>query len=144
MNKYLNTGLAILLVSLAMSINIVYAEAPKDIGVEIIRVPSEMDLVDFYADKWGVSRSTLHKTVKCESGYNPNAKNLTDKHKFSTGSFGISQFSRETLATYSKQIGIENADPMNPRDSLDTMAYMFSINQAGHWSCYKRLSTPSH
>ncbi len=55
------------------------AEYVEDLHVIPTSIP---ELVDFYADKHGVSRSLAHHIVKRESSYNPNAlgdMNLTCK-----------------------------------------------------------------
>ena len=94
-------------------------------------------LVDFYADKWGVSRVEMKTTVKCESGYNPKAYNGNDIHKLSVGSLGMCQFSNETFLYYAKKMGrTDYSNPYDPNEALDVMAYMFSIGQQRHWSCW--------
>ncbi len=93
-------------------------------------------LVDFYADKWGVSRVEMRTVVNCESGYNPKAFNGNDIHKLSVGSLGIAQFSNETFLHYAKQMGKDYSNPYNPDEALDVMAFMFSKNQKRHWTCW--------
>lgn len=104
-------------------------------GLEAIKA-----LIDYYADKHGVSRETMHKVVKCESSYNPNAVNWQDSHKLSQGSHGVAQFSKQTFEQYSKQMGKSHYDdPYNPEQALDVMGFMLSINQGKHWTCYRNL-----
>ena len=97
------------------------------------------ELVDFYADKWNVSKHEMHTTVKCESGYNPKAFNGKDVHKFSVGSLGIAQFSQQTFEHYAEKMGKEYSNPYNPDEALDVMGYMFSINQKRHWTCWVKF-----
>lgn len=115
-----------------------YIAPPVDDLIPVEEVELTMpQLVDFYADKWGVSRNEMQVTVKCESGYNPNAFNGNDVHKLSVGSLGIAQFSNETFLHYAKQMGkSEYSNPYNPDEALDVMAFMFSKNQKRHWSCW--------
>lgn len=100
---------------------------------------STQELVDFYADKWEVPREDLHTVVKCESSYRADAVNMQDSHKLSNGSWGISQFSKETFAQYAKEMGREYTNPMNPREALDVMGYMFSKGKQKHWSCARLI-----
>lgn len=96
------------------------------------------ELVDFYAEKHGVDKTIMNKTVKCESSYNPNAVNWSDSHKLSKGSHGIAQFSQQTFEQYAKAMGETYTDPYNPREALDVMGYMISKGQGHHWTCYAK------
>lgn len=101
------------------------------------------DIVNFIevtSSKYGVNSETVFRVIQCESQFNPKAVNWADNHKLSKGSHGIAQFSRETFNHYSKQSGIEHGDPYNPKDALETMIYMFSIGQQGHWTCYRKTN----
>lgn len=97
------------------------------------------ELVDFYADKHGVDKTIMQKTIKCESNYNPKAVNWSDSHKLSKGSHGIAQFSQETFNAYAKKMGETYTDPYNPREALDVMGYMIAHKQGGHWTCFRAL-----
>jgi soluble lytic murein transglycosylase-like protein len=96
-------------------------------------------LISQYSKKYGVSERQMLGTINCESGFNSKAVNWNDHHALSNGSHGIGQFSRETFTNYSKQIGILNGDPYNPKQAIETMSFMFSLKQQGQWSCWKQL-----
>jgi len=119
-----------------------YIAEPID---DIITVQQEEltmpQLVEIYADKWGVNADELKNTVKCESGFNPNAYNGNDVHKYSVGSLGIAQFSQQTFEHYARKMGKEYSNPYNPDEALDVMAYMFSLGESGkkHWSCWSKF-----
>ncbi|MGV8131681.1 MAG: transglycosylase SLT domain-containing protein [Candidatus Pacearchaeota archaeon] len=127
---------AILLTSIPQTIE--YKNPEPAPVLEVIPEKTPYELVDFYADKWGIDKELLHKVVKCESSYRPDAVNWSDSHKLSEGSHGIAQFSKETFKHYGKDIGLENGDPYNPSEALDVMGYMISIGQGKHWTCYRK------
>jgi soluble lytic murein transglycosylase-like protein len=96
------------------------------------------ELVNKYADKHGLSRQVLHKVISCESGYNHKAVNWSDSHKLSQGSHGAAQFSKETFAQFSKQMGAEYSDPYHPDQALDVAAWAISKGYGRHWTCYRK------
>ena len=147
MSNLLRIGVVVLILILLLSLHKATAESPnkKIVGesVEIVDATEYMTVregVDFYADKWGVSRKVMHFVVKCESDYNPKAYNGNDKHKNSVGSHGAGQYAKETFDTFSKEMGLENGDPYNPNHALDVMGYMLSKGLGRHWSCFNRIN----
>jgi Transglycosylase SLT domain len=106
--------------------------------VQEVKELTVKEKVDLYADKYHVSRSEMHATINCESGYKQSAFNKTDPHG---GAIGIGQFLRPTFDRYSKMAGIENADIHNIDHQLETMAYMFSLGKSGkdQWTCHRNL-----
>ncbi len=96
-------------------------------------------IIRSYALEYGVSEEIMNKVIACESSYNPKAYNGKDNHAKSIGSHGIAQFSRETFAYYSKEAGIEDGDPYDEDAAIETLAYMLSIGQGRHWTCFRRL-----
>lgn len=112
----------------------VSAEAP----VRTLDQYTPRELVAYYAKEYNVSESQMVTVIKCESGFNVKAVNWKDSHKLSKGSHGISQFSKQTIEMYGKQIGLENPDPYNPNDAIRVMAYMFSKGEQSQWSCYSK------
>lgn len=109
---------------------------PKEVILSELTMPQ---LVDYYADKHGVNKSTMNSVVKCESGYNPKAVNWSDSHKLSKGSHGIAQFSQQTFEQYAKAMGETYTDPYNPEEALDVMGYMLANGQGRHWTCFRAL-----
>ena len=106
----------------------------KDFTVDEIK-----SMVDYYADKHGLSRNILHKVISCESQYNENAVNWNDSHKLSKGSHGVGQFSKETFIGFAKQMGkSEYTDPYNPKQALDVASWAISKGYGYHWSCYSK------
>lgn len=128
--------LSLMVIANIPSTTIYIAPPQEDITPLPVIELSMPELVDKYADKWGVSREEMNVTVKCESGYNPKAYNGNDVHKLSVGSLGIAQFSNETFLHYAKKMGKDYSNPYNPDEALDVMAYMFSIGQKRPWSCW--------
>ena len=116
------------------SMSTVSAEAP----VRTLDQYTPRERVAYYAKEYNVSESQMITVIKCESGFNVNAVNWQDSHKLSKGSHGISQFSKQTIEMYGKQIGLENPDPYNPNDAIRVMAYMWSKNQQRQWTCFSK------
>ena len=107
MNKKLIALLLIFpLLSVSLFIGKVNAEAPTENMVERTEwtVEEVKSMVDYYADKYELSRQVLHKVISCESQYNEKAVNWRDSHRLSKGSHGVAQFSKETFLGFAKQI----------------------------------------
>ena len=129
------------LLSISLFLGKVSAEAPIDPPKEIKTswtIEEVKVMVDYYADMHGVSRTTMHKVVKCESGYNYKAVNMQDSHKLSQGSHGVAQFSRETFIGFAKQMHKYYTDPYNPEQALDVAAWAISKGYGNHWSCFRK------
>jgi hypothetical protein len=94
------------------------AAAPSDIEA-IIRAA---------AAKWGADPTQLLRVAWCESRYNPNAYNAS-------GASGLFQFMPRTWAANSVRAGYGGASAFDPTASANTAAFMFSIGQAGQWTC---------
>lgn len=117
------------------------APPPVDVAiaapiVEEVKELTVEEKVDFWANEYGVSAEEMHRTINCESSYVETAHNKSDPHG---GAIGIGQFLTPTFRAYSKEAGIEDADIWNTDHQLQTMAYMFSINQARQWTCARKL-----
>jgi len=96
-------------------------------------------MVDKYAEMYEVNASEMKAVIMCESSWNPDAVNWQDSHKESEGSHGIAQYSRQTIAFYGGKIGMADADPYNPEEAIQVMAYMFSKNKETQWSCWSKI-----
>jgi len=86
--------------------------------------------IDRFAGQYGVSPHVLRHIALCESGFNPNAKNL------SYG--GLYQFSPNTWIKYRQLLGEETSPDLrfNAEEAVQTAAYVLSLNQAYIWpSC---------
>jgi hypothetical protein len=94
------------------------AAAPADIEA-IIRAA---------AARWGADPTQLLRVAWCESRYNPSAYNAS-------GASGLFQFMPRTWAANSVRAGYGGASVWDPVASANTAAYMFSIGQAGQWTC---------
>jgi hypothetical protein len=94
------------------------AAAPGDIEA-IIRTA---------AARWGADPTQLLRVAWCESRYNPLAQNAS-------GASGLFQFMPRTWAANSIRAGYGGASVFDAVASANTAAYMFSIGQAGQWSC---------
>jgi len=128
------------LLSVSLFFGKVNAEAPIDYlpeeKAEIALQKVEKDswtvnevklLVDYYADKHGLSRQVLHKVVNCESSYNYKA--VGDGGK----SFGLSQIHNPShpSITYKQSI--------DPNFALDFMASNIAKGKGKMWTCWRQL-----
>lgn len=137
--KYIALLLIFPLLSVSLFIGKVNAEAPVPEVKTEWSVQEVKTLVDYYADKHGLSRQVLHKVISCESQYNYNAVNWKDSHRLSKGSHGVSQFSRETFLGFAKQMDKDYTDPYNPEQALDVMSWAISKGYGNHWTCWRQL-----
>ena len=127
--KYIALLLIFPLLSVSLFIGKVNAEAPTEKMVEKTEwtVQEVKDLVDYYADKHGLSRQVLHKVVNCESSYNYKA--VGDGGK----SFGLSQIHKPSHPT------ITYEESTNPNFALDFMASNISKGKGKMWTCWRKL-----
>jgi len=131
MNKKIIALLLIFpLLSVSMFIGKVNAEAPT-LPPEPVKtewtVEEIKSMVDYYADKYGVSRQLMQKVVNCESSYNYKA--VGDGGK----SFGLSQIHKPSHPT------ITYEESTNPDFALDFMASNISKGKGNMWTCYRNL-----
>ncbi len=119
--------LALSLIVTQVSAKEIYIAPPSE---EITTFGMTMqELVDFYADKHGVDKTIMHKTVKCESSYNPNA--VGD----GGNSYGLSQIH---IPSWGGEITKEQA--LDPRFALDFMGKKLSEGRGKLWTCYRMLN----
>ena len=91
--------------------------------------PAEIEsIIRTAAARWGADPTQLLRVAWCESRYNPSAYNAS-------GASGLFQFMPRTWAANSVRAGFGGASVWDPVASANTAAYMFSIGQAGQWSC---------
>lgn len=86
--------------------------------------------IDRFASQYGVDPHILRHIALCESGFDPNAKNL------SYG--GLYQFSPNTWIKYRQLLGEETSPDLrfNAEEAVQTAAYVLSLNQTYIWpSC---------
>ena len=79
------------------------------------------------SQKYGLDYDQLSSVIQCESQFE------TAKYGDSGRAFGIAQFHKPTFDEYC------SGNYYNPLDQLNCMAKMFSLGQAGQWSCFKKL-----
>lgn len=137
--KYIALLLILPLLSVSFFIGKVNAEAPTEPVKTEWTVEEIKSMVDYYADKQGLSRQVLHKVISCESQYNEKAVNWQDSHRLSKGSHGVGQFSKETFAGFAKQMGKSYYDdPYNPKQALDVAAWAIKHGYGNQWTCYSK------
>lgn len=127
--KYIALLLIFPLLSVSLFIGKVNAEAPTEPVVEKTSwtVEEVKSMVDYYADKYGVSRQLMQKVVNCESSYNYKA--VGDGGK----SFGLSQIHKPSHPS------ITYEESTNPDFALDFMASNISKGKGNMWTCWKQL-----
>ena len=128
--KYIALMLIFPLLSVSLFFGKVHAEAPT-LPPEPVKtewtVEEVKSMVDYYADKYGVSRQLMQKVVNCESSYNYKA--VGDGGK----SFGLSQIHKPSHPT------ITYEESTNPDFALDFMASNISKGKGNMWTCYRKL-----
>ena len=128
--KYFALMLIFPLLSVSLFFVKVHAEAPT-LPPEPVKtewtVEEIKSMVDYYADKYGVSRQLMQKVVNCESSYNYKA--VGDGGK----SFGLSQIHKPSHPT------ITYEESTNPDFALDFMASNISKGKGNMWTCYRNL-----
>jgi len=127
--KLLASVLSFSLLSVSFFIGNVEAEAPTEVMVQKTEwtVEEIKSMVDYYADKYGVSRQLMQKVVNCESSYNYKA--VGDGGK----SFGLSQIHNPSHPS------ITYKQSTNPDFALDFMASNISKGKGSMWTCYRQL-----
>lgn len=91
--------------------------------------PAEIEaIIRAAAARWGADPTQLLRVAWCESRYNPSAFNAS-------GASGLFQFMPRTWAANSVRAGHSGANVFDPVASANVAAYMFSIGQAGQWTC---------
>lgn len=83
-------------------------------------------LVDYYADKYGVSKDVMHTVVNCESGYKPQAVGDSGQ------SFGLVQIH---MPSWGGAITPEQAN--DPDFALNFLAEKLSEGRGYLWTCYR-------
>jgi soluble lytic murein transglycosylase-like protein len=131
--------LNILSISLLALINAQVYLPPQAPNLPVIASSTPQTIIHTYAVKYGVNEKDLTDVIRCESNFNPQAINKSDPNG---GSHGISQFQTATFNSWSVKAGIENGDPYNPDNAIQTMAYMFSKGQQSQWSCWQIVHAP--
>jgi hypothetical protein len=98
---------------------------------DIPQPPKEIkQMLDFYADKFGIEREIVYAIVKCESDYQ--ADRLGDKVGGVATSFGLWQWHLVAHPEVSKKCALD-------AECSTVMAMMHIINgEAKAWTCFRR------
>ena len=78
---------------------------------------------------FGCNPGQLIRVMYCESGGRSNAYNKSGPY------IGLFQFLSSTFNANARRAGIANPSVWDPYQQINVAAYMFSIGQAGQWSC---------
>jgi hypothetical protein len=124
--------LPVIVFSMSWVLTVAHAEAPvQEYTVPEIKTEWTTDevkeLVNVYADKYGVSRATLQFVVSCESGYDYKA--IGDGGK----SFGAVQIHNPSHPTITREQAYD-AD-----FALNFLAENVSKGKGSMWTCYRKL-----
>ena len=100
-------------------------------------IPNEIhEKVNYFANKYNVSADKMHKTIKCESGYDTQ---IQSKHIRPDGSreqsYGIAQW---YIPAGNKKIDgtpFTKEEALNPDIALENMAWYFSQGKSRLWTC---------
>lgn len=117
----------------------VIAEPKEEVAEKVVVERKELtidEIIAKYARKYGVSEAEMRGTIKCESGFNPNAHNKSDPLG---GAKGIAQFLQPTFDGFSREAGFTGMDVWKAEDSIKLMAWAFSKGYSHHWTCWRNL-----
>lgn len=87
--------------------------------------PTIDELITQYATKYGVSEYAMRVTIKCESGFNPNAVGDGGQSR------GLVQIHRPSWPD------ISDAQAFDPDFAIRFMAERFSEGREELWTCYR-------
>lgn len=99
-------------------------------------------LITQAAEKYGVNRQRLYDTLYCESaGFTDPAiqSRIIRADGTREPSYGYGQFFLPSSLKTADGRTITYEIAINPREAIDSVAYNFSIGNASHWSCWRKL-----
>ena len=111
---------------------IVYAAEPEEpqevlIAVKIDWTQERINQeIETQAHTYGVNADIMHKVIKCESNYNPNA--LGDGGK-----------SRGLVQIHSGYHAVSDEDAYNPQYAIEFLAKHLAQGKGNLWSCFKKI-----
>lgn len=86
------------------------------------------DKIEYFADKYHVDSKVMHKIIKCESNYNPKAKNVSSIEN----SHGLVQININAHKT----VTIEQAQ--DPNFALEFLAENLADGKGRMWTCFRK------
>jgi hypothetical protein len=86
--------------------------------------------IHYYADLYSVSEDIMNAIVKCESGYNPNARHV-DEEEYSIGLVQINLIAHPSIDEY---------DAKAPNFALSFLAQNLANGNGNIWTCYKMIA----
>lgn len=122
--KYINFGL---LLALVFTCNLSVTEADYYTPSVVSKPFSIPELITHYSALYGVSRTELYGTLKCESGLSPSA--VGD----SGASYGIAQINLPSHPNITKE------QALDPKFAVRFAAKEFAAGNQSAWTCWKLL-----
>jgi soluble lytic murein transglycosylase-like protein len=90
-------------------------------------------LIDFYADFYGVDNELALNIAKCESELRHDAKGDGGK------AYGVFQFHKPTFEEFARAYGDETLDYKNPKDNIKLAMWAISEGRGNNWTCYAKV-----
>jgi soluble lytic murein transglycosylase-like protein len=106
----------------ALSLGKLYDSTPV---VEPYKPKTIEQKIEYYAEKYNVSKYVMHTVINCESSYNPNA--IGDGGK----SRGLSQIHKPSHPN------VTDEQAFDPDFAIDFMAKHMSQGNSWMWTCYR-------
>lgn len=99
-----------------------------------VHVTTVVQIIDHWADYYGISRAKMERVSMCESGQDMSAVNYhyTAQGQHPTGLF---QFLASTFYAYAAQAGITSPDLSSASQQAQVAAYAFTHGGASNWAC---------
>lgn len=102
-------------------------QAPQSLPILEIVPITPQDYIHKWAAHFGANEAQLLRVAQCESKFNLHAHNPS-------GATGLFQFLPSTWRAWYPRAGA-GGDIYSANDQARTAAYMFSVGEAGQWSC---------
>lgn len=106
------------------------AQAPIHVPEPVKAPVTVSDLIHSSAVRWGVNETQLRGTLKCESGFNPNAIGAA-------GEVGAAQI------MLSAHPDVTRAEALDLAYSVDWTAKQFAAHHMSWWTCWRELYSDS-
>lgn len=136
-----NTLVGIVL-SLFGGTEIVYAQEPKVVQIEIVYNWNEERIneeIETKAKEYNVNADTLKSVINCESQGSTTIQSYHYRNGVREESYGLAQWNIPSGNKTKNGIVITKEMAINPEIAIDTMAYYFSKGLQNKWTCWRNM-----
>ena len=105
----------------------------QQVQVQCLTKGCVTDLIEYYANLYGVDKDTALQVAKCESEFKTNAVGDSGK------AYGVFQFHEPTFREFAKKFGDNTLEYKNTSHSIELAMWALSQGKGSNWSCYNKL-----